>query len=77
MAKIFSTIKQIFEIGYLVLPTQTAVVCCQTDFMLRGKVFRMIKMNAYLKQVKALADKRTDILAVLGNESVDLDSAGE
>ncbi|KAG5681655.1 hypothetical protein PVAND_011069 [Polypedilum vanderplanki] len=32
-------------------------------------------MNSYLKQVKSFVNKRTDILAVMGNESVDLDSA--
>jgi hypothetical protein len=34
-------------------------------------------MNAYLKEAKGLANKVTDILGVMGNESVDLDSAGE
>lgn len=33
-------------------------------------------MNEYLKRAKGLVNK-TNLLGVLGNESVDLDSAGE
>lgn len=34
-------------------------------------------MNGYLKEAKRLSNKVNDILGVMGNESVDLDSAGE
>lgn len=39
-------------------------------------IFKLLKMNNYLKQVKSVSKNVTDILAVMGNESVDLDSAG-
>lgn len=38
--------------------------------------FKLVKMNNYLKQVKQVSKNVSDILAVMGNESVDLDSAG-
>jgi len=39
-------------------------------------IFKLVKMNNYLKQVKHVSKNVSDILAVMGNESVDLDSAG-
>lgn len=41
-----------------------------------GKVFSEIsEMNSYLKLVKSLVTKQKQVLVVIGNESVDLDSA--
>lgn len=37
---------------------------------------KLLKMNEFLRNVKSLVNKSSDILGVLGNESVDLDSAG-
>lgn len=34
-------------------------------------------MNGYLKEAKRIASNVSDILGVMGNESVDLDSAGK
>lgn len=34
-------------------------------------------MNGYLKEAKGLVNKVGNVLGVMGNESVDLDSAGE
>jgi hypothetical protein len=73
-----STIKQSFENGYCdTRQLFFSLFVVKQNFMLRSEFFRLFRMNSYLKQVKAAADNRTDILAVMGNESVDLDSAGE
>ncbi|CAG9804767.1 unnamed protein product [Chironomus riparius] len=37
--------------------------------------FKLLRMNSYLKNIKSVSKNVTDILAVMGNESVDLDSA--
>jgi hypothetical protein len=37
---------------------------------------RILRMNEYLKKIKGLVNKTT-FLGVMGNESVDLDSAGK
>lgn len=39
--------------------------------------FKLLRMNSYLKNIKSVSKNVTDILAVMGNESVDLDSAGK
>lgn len=38
-------------------------------------VRRILNMNSYLKEVKTLVTERNPVLVVIGNESVDLDSA--
>ncbi|XP_070496003.1 exopolyphosphatase PRUNE1 [Chironomus tepperi] len=38
-------------------------------------IIKLLRMNTYLKNVKSASKNVTDILAVMGNESVDLDSA--